>query len=505
MMRMWKRKRQTIYPILLLALVILAACRQDEGEPTPEPTLAAASVAIPTEEPAAEPTATPPPAPTATLEAAVPTIAVTDQVLEDDGRLVISEVMAAEPGWVVVYSDESGSPGDVLGYSAVEEGQNQDVTILIEPLAATETLHVLLHSDAGERGVFDFPGPDNPVSFESTAVEAMFVVDRRATIPSITVEDQEISANGLVNIASVVSSGPGWIVLYQDNNGEPGRIMGYLPVDPGLNENLSIPVNWREATPAFLAALYLDNGEEEVFEVPDIDKPVTTSSEPLLVAFEVALPPDVYVLNQPIIDNMIVVERAVSHGPGWLVVYRDEEGATGNIIGFAPLEDGVNEQIEVEILTSAVSPILQIIIHEDGGTPGEFDFPVDDGPMRFQGVIPNPFTFRTDTGNYLIMRDQPLSAADTITVSLVVVDVDAWVTVRNNSAGDPGEVIGLVWVPAGLHRTVVVEIDPDLTTITLFVVLHLDTGQSQQFDFPDGVDIPLQRNRNFIQVPFSLS
>jgi hypothetical protein len=125
--------------------------------------------------------------------------------------------------------------------------------------------------------------------------------------------------------------------------------------------------------------------------------------------------------------------------------------------------------------------------------------------MRFQGVIPNPFTFRTDTGNYMIMRDQSLSAADTITVSLVVVDVDAWVTVRNNSAGEPGEVIGLVWVPAGLHRNVVVEIDPDLTTITLFVVLHLDTGQSQQFDFPDGVDIPLQRNRNFIQVPFSLS
>jgi hypothetical protein len=60
-------------------------------------------------------------------------------------------------------------------------------------------------------------------------------------------------------------------------------------------------------------------------------------------------------------------------------------------------------------------------------------------------------------------------------------------------------------VPAGLHRDVVIEIDPDLTTITLCVVLHLDIGESQVFDFPDGVDIPLQRNRSFIQVPFSLS
>jgi hypothetical protein len=50
-----------------------------------------------------------------------------------------------------------------------------------------------------------------------------------------------------------------------------------------------------------------------------------------------------------------------------------------------------------------------------------------------------------------------------------------------------------------------VEIDPDLTTIILYVVLHIDTGPSQQFDFPDGVDTPLQRNRSIIQVPFSLN
>jgi hypothetical protein len=229
------------------------------------------------------------------------------------------------------------------------------------------------------------------------------------------------------------------------------------------------------------------------------------NSEPIVVAFEVSLPPDVFVLNQPVVDNKIVVERAISQGPGWLVVYRDEEGQTGNIVGFALLEDGVNERIEVEILTSDVSAVLHIIIHEDDGALGEFDFPAGDGPMRFQGQIPpNPFSFRTDTGNYLILQDQPLSAANVITLSLVVVDVAAWVTVHTNSAAAPGQIIGLLWLPAGLHRDVVVEIDPELTTITMYVVLHLDMGQPLVFDFPDGVDIPLQRNRSFIQVPFTL-
>jgi hypothetical protein len=504
MIRFWNRNKQTIIPALLvLVLISLAACRRNEENITPEATAAATTAAVPTEQ-AAEPTATPSPAPTPTEEPPVPAVSVSDQALEDDGRLLIREVTAVEPGWVVVYADDSGSPGAVLGYSAVEEGQSEDLAVLIDPLAATETLHVRLHADAGESGVFDYPGPDNPVSVDSEPVEAMFVADIRATIPAITVENQEITRDGRIRIASVVSTGPGWLVLYQDDDGQPGRLMGYLPVAAGLNENLVIPINWREAGPDFLAALYLDGGEPEVFEASDIEEQVTANAVPVEVSFEVALPPDVFVLNQPVIDDTIVVERAVSHGPGWLVIYRDEDGATGNIIGFAPLEDGVNEQIEVGILTSEVSPLLYIIVHEDDGTAGDFDFPAADGPMRFQGTIPNPYSFRTDTGNYLIMLDQPLSADNTVTVTLAVVDVDAWVTIRNNSAGQAGEVIGRVWVPAGVHRNVEVEIDPSLTTITMFAVLHIDIGEPQTFDFPDGVDFPLQRNRSFIQVPFLL-
>ena len=506
--RLWMPKQlwnkvPAAYTLLILCLVLFAACNRNEEEATPEVLPEATPIVQPTIEVVAQPTTAP--SPTPTEEPPVPAVSVTDQVLEDDGRLVVSEVFTIEPGWIVVYTDESGEPDEILGYSAVQEGQNEDVIIQIEALEATETLHILLHTDNGESGVFDFPGPDNPITTDTGTIEAMFVVDRRTTVPSIVVESQEVANDGLVTISSVVSSGPGWIVLYRDEAGEPDQMMGYLPVEAGLNEDLSIAINWREATPTLYATLYEDGGEAAVFEVPDVDELVTLNSEPLTVSFDVELPPDVFVLNQPVVDNAIVVERVISNGPGWLVVYRDEEGQTGNIIGFAPLEDGLNEQIAVEILTSDVSAVLHIIIHQDDGTLGEFDFPAGDGPMRFQGQIPaNPFSFRTDSGNYLILEDQPLSAANTITISLIVIDVDAWVTVRTSSAAESGEIIGLLWLPAGLHRDVAIEIDPDLTTITMYIVLHLDIGQPQFFDFPDGVDIPLQRNRSFIQVPFTL-
>ena len=60
------------------------------------------------------------------------------------------------------------------------------------------------------------------------------------------------------------------------------------------------------------------------------------------------------------------------------------------------------------------------------------------------------------------------------------------------------------WAPAGISRDVVVEVDPELASGTIHVVLHLDAATSQEFDYPDGLDIPLQRNRSIINAPFTV-
>ena len=67
--------------------------------------------------------------------------------------------------------------------------------------------------------------------------------------------------------------------------------------------------------------------------------------------------------------------------------------------------------IRFEVVESAVTPLLHVMLHQDLETVGEFGFPRTDPPVVYRERVPNPVTFRTDSGNYLVARDQPLSAS----------------------------------------------------------------------------------------------
>lgn len=424
--------------------------------------------------------------------------------MEEDGRLTIDLVVAVEPGWIVIQAEAAGEAGDILGYAPVEEGENEQVEVIIEASGADPLLRAVLHVDDGSTGEFEYPGPDQPVRLDSETVAAVFEVDFSAFEPAIVVSDQEVAEDGVVTFESVISNGPGWLVLYLDDEGEPGGILEYMPVRPGINEALTIAINWRVATPTVHAMLYEDAGETGVFEIPDVDTAVEVGNAPLASTFQLRMPPDIFAIDQPVVNGEVVVERVVSYGPGWLVVFFDEGGELGLIIGEAPLEDGVNELVTVPVIETAVTPLLHLMIHQDHEPLGEFDFPASDPPVLYEERLPAPLTIQTDEGNYLISRDQVLAEDDTLLVPLVVVDVDTWVVMYADVAGEPGEIIGMTWAPAGISRDVVVEIDPELVTDTMHVVLHLDAGTTQEFDFPDGLDIPLQRNRSIINAPFTL-
>ncbi|NLM30378.1 MAG: hypothetical protein GX216_08140 [Methanomicrobiales archaeon] len=96
---------------------------------------------------------------------------------------------------------------------------------------------------------------------------------------SITVRDQEIPGDGVVGnvtVEEVVSDGPGWIVIHNNLFGHPGGVIGYAPVKPGVNENVSVTVHTFVATDTLFAVLHHDAGEEGVFEypIPDVEQKV---------------------------------------------------------------------------------------------------------------------------------------------------------------------------------------------------------------------------------------
>lgn len=492
--------------IVVCGLIALTACAEQGagGEPTPASTAVNSSSAafIPTATPS--PTPTPRPSPTPTATPIPPAIAVADQTLDENGRLTIDRVTSPDAGWLVIYAaNAGGTPAEALGYAAVAPGENRGLTLTVEPTAATTTLIAMLHQDGGEAGVFEFPGPDEPLPDEAGAVRVPFQVDIQLPLPTIEVEDQELGVDGVVRIASVFTPEQGWLRIHTDNAGAIGAALGQVALEPGRTDDLLITIPWRQATRRLFAVVYGDRGEIGRFD-PETDLPLQAGGAPVAANFRVDLPLDIFAYDQPIVNGEIEIERVVSRGPGWLAVYYDDEGQPGLIIGFARLQDGVNERVVVQLVETAATPLLYILLHENNEPLERFDFPAGDLPVRENGRVPDPYVLDTTPGNYLITRDQPLGDEDQVLIPLVVSDLAAWVVIYADDAGAPGAIIGQAWLPAGVSHDVPVRIDTAQATSTLYARLHLDGGALQTFEYPAGPDAPMRRNRNLIQAPFRL-
>jgi hypothetical protein len=487
---------------LLLIGASLSACSDENGTQvsgTGETITAEATV-----QPTPDATSTPTPQPTVTPKPLTPLIVAADQALEEDGRLIVERVDASEPSWVVIQADAGGEPGTIIGFTALDEGKHEFVEVTVDPVEATPRLYAVMYTDAGQGGIFEYPGPDTPTRSEQAPVIAAFEVENRALVPGIIASDQQLSEDEMIVIDSVTATGPSWLAIHDDDDGQPGRMLNFTSLPQGSSENISLFIPWRDASPTLHAVLYEDVGQPNQFEYPDGDPPVTVFGQEVAATFRVRYPPDIYALDQPLVDGQIVVERAVSYGPGWAVVYRSDDGQPGTIIGWSHLDDGINTGVVVSVTQSAATPELYLRLHEDTEPVDEFGFPGSDPAVRYRERLPQAVPFRTDGASYIITQDQPLSADDTVTVPVVVSDQDAWVVIYGDSGGELGAIIGQSWVAAGISRDVSVTIDPDMTTTTLYAVLHADAGTSEQFEYPNGPDTPLQRNRDVINTPFAL-
>ena len=475
-------------------------------QPTSEPVVTA--TALPTLPPptatatAAPMTATPAPSatpePTATPEPIVPLIEMPSTiVIDDSGEFVVDRVVSLEDGWLVVVSAES-----IITQVPIETGENSNVTITIDPLAASESMGVRLYT--GNPASFSEES-NELVETESGIVEAMFDVSLDFALPALAVSDQAVAEDGAMVIDTVVALADGWLAVYNDADGELGERVGIAYVEKGENRNVPIQINWRAAGLDLQAVLHVDDERIGRFDYPDSDAPVLVRNQPLQASVRVQLPPDVIVYHQPIANGRVSIDRVVSDGPAWLAILReDSEDVPGNIIGFAPLVDGVNEFVEVEVVPELATPILYVQLYSDTKDIGEFEFPSYDPAIWYDGQ-PKYFPFSTTTGNYVVSMDQVVPTGDataTVTVPVVVGDLPMWVAVRTDVEGALGDVLGYEYVPAGLTRNLEIEITTDALTDVLHVVLHIDQDEPEVFDFPDGRDFELQRRRQPIDAPF---
>jgi len=142
-------------------------------------------------------------------------------------------------------------------------------------------------------------------------------------------------------------------------------------------------------------------------------------------------------------DDRVRVETVFSNGPGWLVVYAasggqdqvqaedglrvvaqcgvaaldgqdaDAEGqaVTGEqplarfgIVGYAPLQNGVNRNIEVPVDASRAARVLCLAVHHDAGEIGAFEYPSTDAPAT-GGLLVNVIGGLLDQQGQLIVDE----------------------------------------------------------------------------------------------------
>lgn len=470
-------------------------------------------------------------------------VTVKDQ--EYDGTTVIvADVFSQGPGWMVIHNQVAGNLGPWIGYTHVNSGDNKNVAVKIDPAQTTAVMYAMLHTDAGVIGKYEFPGPDVPAMLNGEMVAPSFTAtvnsDAATITPDVKVVDQDI-ASGKVTIASVSSRGPGWVAIHiQDMDGKPGPEIGYTAVKSGASQNVVVNIDVTKATPVLFAMVHTDAGTIGKYEFPGPDVPQSANGQVVSPSFKTAvsaeaaqipkaesspLPtagsmqmetstpapdagmvmatpsgfvsPMLMISDQPLVNGAVMVDEAVSVGPGWIVIYTTNgNGQPSQAIGHAPVKDGDNLKVMVPVDPTMAQGTLYAQLHVDLGIAGTFEYPGVDAPVMM-GVQMISNTFKIVSATAMGMPATPVVLqpsitvsnqaieSKTVTVDQVVSNGNWWLVIcRQNPDGTMGDYIGETLLKSGLNKNVVVNIDLKQATPVLYAMLTEDHGVIGKLEFP---------------------
>jgi len=92
------------------------------------------------------------------------------------GQIVVDSVIAAQDGWLVVYSDTTFSAASMVGWVPIRKGVNTNLKVDInsEVVESTPVLWAVLHVDRGVIGLLELPLIDGTVQENGRTVMVAF-------------------------------------------------------------------------------------------------------------------------------------------------------------------------------------------------------------------------------------------------------------------------------------------------------------------------------------------
>ncbi len=343
----------------------------------------------------------------------------------------------------------------------------------------------------------------------------------------ITIQNQDVNTN-MVVVDSVTATRDGWIVLYRNPNLIPDEVVGHAWVHQGVNMGVKVVVNMPAIgnPPVLWAVLQADNGVPGLFEWGNDnrafdDAPFTQNGQVTIVAFatrsnpapEIAkitgastsgkAPADqITIHNQDITSGIILVDSVTTDQDGWVVIYREPNFGSGEIVGYAPVYRGTNTNVKVSIDTSKLTDqtTLWAQLHQDTGLQGTFEWGNNGRPFSDYPVIqnnryittsfattatPSPMSTTASTvANQITVHNQALDTG-VIVIDSVTAAQNGWVVIYREPNFGSGAIVGYAPVYKGTNLGVKVTVDRTklADTPTLWAVLHIDGGLQSVFEW----------------------
>src|SRR5262249_54009637 len=145
---------------------------------------------------------------------------------------------------------------------------------------------------------------------------------------------------------SVLSKGPGWIVIHADNNGAPGPVLGYTAVTAGINNDVAVTLHkggTTAVTPVVSPMLHVDDHTAGTYEFGTVDAPgaAVKDSSGKIVMLPINVAPTLVMNSQNLQDGKLTIKEALIDAPGWVAIHSNNNGAPGPVIADYPLLTGV--------------------------------------------------------------------------------------------------------------------------------------------------------------------
>ncbi|MBE2236881.1 MAG: fasciclin domain-containing protein [Caldilineaceae bacterium] len=127
--------------------------------------------------------------------------------------------------------------------------------------------------------------------------------------------------------------------------------------------------------------------------------------------------PDIFTIDQPVVDNQVNITRLTSNGPGWVVIHADDNGKPGAVLGYTAAPDGISANVKVAISPVGLTDTVFAMLHTDSGEIGVYEFPDGaDKPVTVRDrIVMKPFAV-TDvqtTARGLVFGDPEFSTLAT--------------------------------------------------------------------------------------------